>query len=312
MVGSIGVMRSIPAILGLLIAGAFFMPDTDAQRRLSRGSPLDTLGENPDQEQGWEILKTFRSMGWDGGYRWRIQLKIMPRRQKTVTLNGLMYGDRWDGSPVTRVDIVEKPADVDTQGELIESETLRLLFRSGRGAFAMTKRSSASGPPLVVDGSDVLEPIAGSEFALFDLMAPYVYWPRFRYEGRTTFRGSPTHLFWMYPPEEDLDLKDRIGGVRLYINDQFNVLIQTQVFDTEESLLKTIYISGIERVDGQAIFKEMDIRNDVTRNKTRLKIVDASMGLALPKNLFEAQSLMENLQAQNFAIGSEERFEVVE
>ena len=305
-------MRSMPAILGLLFAGAFFTPEAESQRRLNRGSPLDTLGENPSQELGWKVLETFRSMGWSGGYRWRIQLKIMPRRQRTTTLNGLMYGDRWEGSPISRIDLVEKPADVDKQGALIEAETLRLLFKSGRGAFAMTKRSGELGPPEVVDANEMLESIAGSDFTLFDLMAPYVYWPHFRYEGRTTFRGSPTHLFWMYPPEEDLELKERIGGVRLYINDQFNVLVQTQIFDTEETLLKTIYIVGIERADGQSIFKEMDVRNELTRDKTRLKIVDADMGLTLPKELFEAQSLMENLESQDIAIGRKERFEAVE
>ncbi len=288
------------------------MPDSNGQRRLSKGSPLDTVGENPSQEAGWEILRTFRSLGWDGGYRWRIELKIMPRRQKTRTVQGLLYGNRLSTGPVSRIDLFERPIDVDANGELIEADTLRLLFQSGKNSFAMTKRSVDEGPPEVAEANELFAPIAGSEFTLFELMAPYVYWPEFKYEGRTTFRGSPTHLFWMYPPQEDIELKNRIGGVRLYINDQFNVLVQTQLFDADESLMKTLYIVGIERVDGQAIFKEMDVRNEKTRDKTRLKIVDAEMGLSLPDELFTAQSLMESLRGRVFDRSRSEQFEPVE
>ena len=312
MAGSIRSMRRISAFFWLLSLGAFFVFSSHAQRRLSNDSPLDTIGKNPSQETGWEILKTFRAMGWDGGYRWRIQLKIMPRREKTRTLNGLMFGDRSENGPVSRIDLIERPADVDANGELIEAEALRLLFQSGRGAFAMRKWSGTVGPPEVVDSSQMMEAIAGSEYTLFDLMAPYVFWPSFKYEGRTTFRGSPTHLFWMNPPEDDLLLKEHLSGVRLYINDQFNVLVQTEVFDAEGKKAKTLSIVGIEKVDGQVIFKEMDVRNDKTRDKTRLKIVDAEMGLQLPSELFEPQSLMDDLQRSAINVGRLEMFEAVE
>lgn len=312
MAGSIRSMRKMPAFLWLLVLGAFFVVSSQAQRRLSHESPLDTVGKNPSQETGWEVLKAFRAMGWDGGYRWRIQLKIMPRRGKTRSLNGLMFGDRTENGPVSRIDVIERPADVDANGDLLEAESLRLLFQSGKGAFAMRKRSGTPGPPELVDSARMMEAIAGSEFTLFDLMAPYVFWPHFKYEGRTTFRGSPTHLFWMYPPEEDSLLKEYVGGVRLYINDQFNVLVQTEVFDAAGEMAKTLYLVGFEKVDGQVIFKEMDARNEKTRDKTRLKIVDAEMGLRLPGSLFKAQSLMDDLQRRSIDIGRPETFEPVE
>jgi hypothetical protein len=312
MAGSIRTMRKVPAFIGLLLMGAFLVFQSQAQRRLSDESPLDTVGKNPSQETGWEILKTFRAMGWDGGYRWRIQLKVMPRREKTRSLNGLMFGDRTENGPVSRIDLIERPADVDANGDLVKAESLRLLFQSGKGGFAMRKRSEVSGPPEVVDSDRMMEAIAGSDIALFDLMAPYVFWPHFKYEGRTTFRGGPTHLFWMYPPEEDALMKAHVSGVRLYINDQFNVLVQTEVFDASGKKAKTLSIIGIERVDGQVIFKDMDVRNDKTRGKTRLKIVDAEMGLRLPPSLFEPQSLMDNLQRQSINVGRTEAFEPVE
>lgn len=305
-------MRKMPAFFIVLFLLALWSPLADAQRRLLDRSPLDTVGKNPSQEEGWEILKTFRSLGWDGGYHWRVQLKIMPRREKTRYLNGIIYGDRTDSGPISRIDIVEEPMDVDAKGNPTERQVLRLLLQSGQNPYALQKRSGESGPPQVVSSAEALEKIAGSEFSLFDLMAPYVYWPDFRYEGRTTFRGSPTHLFWMYPPEEDAPLKQQISGVRLYINDQFNVLVQTEIFGAEGKKLKTIYIIGVDKVDGQTIFKELDVRNEVTRDKTRLKIVDASMGLELPASLFTAQSLMEDLQSQRIPVARQETFETVE
>jgi hypothetical protein len=288
---------------------ALLTPSSNAQRRISESSPLDTLGKNPSQETGWEILKRFRSFGWDGGYHWRVQLKNMPRREKTWYLNGEIYGDRLDRGPISRIDIVEQPIDVDENGNQIEKRVLRLLLQSGQNSYAMGKRTGEAGPPFVFDSEAALEPIAGSEFSLFDLLAPFVYWPKFRYEGRTTFRGSPTHLFWMYPPEEDSLLNERIGGVRIFINDQFNVLTQTEIFDTGKTKLKTIYIIGVDKADGQTIFRELDVRNEVTRDKTRLKILDAKMGLELPTSLFTAQSLMDDLQNQTIPIVRQEAFE---
>ncbi len=312
MAGSIRSMRRIPAFFFATFIAASFALSVDAQRRISETSPLDTLGKNPSQETGWEILKKFRSFGWDGGHHWRVQLKIMPRRDKTRYLNGEIYGARTDKGPISRIDIVEQPIDVNPDGNRIEKRVLRLLLQSGQNAYAMGKRTGEEGPPHVFDSEEALEQIAGSEFSLFDLLAPYVYWPRFRYEGRTTFRGSPTHLFWMYPPEEDELLNQRIGGVRLFINDQFNVLTQTEIFDAEDRKLKTIYIIGVDKVDGQTLFKELDVRNEVTRDKTRLKILDASMGLELPANLFTAQSLMDDLQNQKIPIVKQEAFEAVQ
>jgi hypothetical protein len=302
-------MRKIPAFFVVACLAALLTPSSNAQRRISESSPLDTLGKNPSQETGWEILKRFRSFGWDGGYHWRVQLKNMPRREKTWYLNGEIYGDRLDRGPISRIDIVEQPIDVDENGNQIEKRVLRLLLQSGQNSYAMGKRTGEAGPPFVFDSEAALEPIAGSEFSLFDLLAPFVYWPKFRYEGRTTFRGSPTHLFWMYPPEEDSLLNERIGGVRIFINDQFNVLTQTEIFDTGKTKLKTIYIIGVDKADGQTIFRELDVRNEVTRDKTRLKILDAKMGLELPTSLFTAQSLMDDLQNQTIPIVRQEAFE---
>ena len=311
MAGSIRSMRKIPAFFVAACLAALLMLSSNSQRRISESSPLDTLGKNPSQEKGWEILKRFRSFGWEGGYHWRVQLKNMPRRKGAWYLNGEIYGDRSDRGPISRIDIVEQPVDVDGNGNQIEKRVLRLLLQSGQNSYAMGKRTGETGPPLVFDSEDVLEPIAGSEFSLFDLLAPHVFWPKFRYEGRTTFRGSPTHLFWMYPPEGDRLLNERIGGVRIYINDQFNVVTQTEIFDPEKTKLKTIYIIGVDKADGQTIFRELDVRNEVTRDKTRLKILDAKMGLELPANLFTAQSLMDDLQHQTIPIVRQEAFESV-
>lgn len=312
MAGSHWGMRQISAFIFLIVAVSWGTSSLEAQRRVTSGSPLDTVGEAPNQKLGWEILQQFRSMGWDGGYRWRIQLKIMPRREKSWYINGMMYGDRSVQGPISRIDIIERPTDVDASGNQVQGSTLRLLLQSGANAYAMQKLSVDSGPPNVVEADAILDRIAGSEFSLFDLMAPYVYWSKFEYEGRKTFRGGPTHLFWMYPPEEDTLLSSLVGGVRLYISDQFNVLTQTEIFDTEGEKLKTIYISGVKKVDGQAIFSGMDVRNELTRDKTRLRILDADMGLELPQSLFKAQSLMDDLQNQRISTGRLESFQNVE
>ena len=69
---------------------------------------------------------------------------------------------------------------------------------------------------------------------------------------------------------------------------------------------------SVKKVDGQAIFSGMDVRNELTRDKTRLRIIDASMGLELPGSLFKAQSLMDDLQNQQIPSVRLEDFQSVE
>ncbi len=242
------------------------------------------------------MLRKFRSLGLAGDYSFRFQLRVMPRKGKTRAVSGLMYGTMNELGPLSRVDVVLAEASVGPQAELVPARVHRLLLQNGLFARAMESRDEvADGVPQMVPTERYFEPIADSDFTVFDLLMPYTYWQSFRYEGRTTFRGRPSHVFWLYPPKNDTFLRERLSGVRIHLDEEFYALIQAEIFDAEEKLAKTVTIVDFKKVDDQWILSQVDVRDDRTRDKTRFKVTDASMNLELPESVFTAPGLAENV-----------------
>lgn len=295
-VASARVWLSVVSIILLLASSAF------GQRR--HGSdPLDTLGENPNQEDGWEVLRKFRSLGISGDYSFRFQLQIMPRREKTRKVAGVLYGTMNDLGPLTRVDVVVEEASVDSQAKFVPEKTVRLLLQNGvlSNAF-MQVDGENGGVPRVVETNDYFHPIAESNFTVFDLLMPYTYWQRFRYEGRTTFRGRPTHVFWMYPPAEDAYLQKVVSGVRIYLDEEFYALMQAEIFDADKKPSKTVTVVDFKKVDEEWILNQVDVRDEQTRDKTRFKVLDARMHIDVPASVFSMQGLTDTVYGK--ALGS--------
>ena len=298
MAGSKLTMRAFPAFLlfGFFIAitgGELF-----GQRRLSGASPLDTVGEEPSQKLGWEILQKFRALWQPSGYRYHFELKIMPRREKSRYIRGVMIGKTNERGVAMRFDVTLKSENAGETGELVPALAHRFLLQSGLGAYAMESRSDEEQAPQRMDAEELFDSISESDFTVFDMLAPYVYWQRFVYEGRMTQRSRPVHIFEMYPPDDDVDLGEKVSSVRLFIDNQFNGLIKSEVYGPNKDLIKTLSLSEFRKVDGHWIFGAVEMRDEKTRNKTRFKVTDAAVGLSWSDDLFAPQSLMSNLSAE--------------
>lgn len=268
-------------------------PSGSAKRRHGP-SPLDTLGEEADQKVGWQILKQFRSLGIVGDYRFRFQLKVMPRREKTINFSGVMLGARGEEGPISRVDIALEEASIGEKGELVPAKTIRLFLENGlfANAFELDSRVSPA-VPTVISSDRYFEPIVGSDFTVFDLLLPYMYWQEFYYEGRTDFRGRSSHVFWLYPPAEDELLKTKVSGVRVFIDGEFSSPMLVEIYDAEKTHVKTLTPVGLKKVDGQYFMNQIDVRNEITRDKTRFKVLDAAMGVELPISIFTPEGLVD-------------------
>lgn len=285
------------ACLAALVWGAAFvgLPDGAAQRRHGP-SPLDTLKEEADQTLGLNILSRYRSLGVLGEYRFRFKLKVMPRREKTQAYDGVLLGTAGETGPISRVDIATREASIDEKGNLVPAQLERLFLENGFFARAFEwEKDSGGGVVSAIPSDRYFEPIVGSDFTVFDLLAPYTFWQRFYYEGRTTFRGRPSHVFWLYPPERDALMRSKVSGVRLYLDDEFSAPIQVEVYDEKEKHVKTITVVDFKKVEGQWILGAVDVRNEVTRDKTRFQVVDADMGIDVPAEIFTPGGLSEKV-----------------
>ncbi len=289
----------------------FMSANTIGQKRFGP-NPLDTLGKDPSQSLGWEILQHSRSlMDLMGDYSYRFQLKIMPRREPTQYLSGVMVGSSNERGPVERIDVVLEEAKLTGDGNVTAPKILRLLLQNGPSPFAMKALSHQEGPPELIDSKSIFDPVASSTFSTFDLLRPFLYWQRFYYEGRTTLRRRVTHSFWMYPPEHDVTLSESVSGVRLFVDDQFKVIFKGQIYGPEKELIKTISITGLKKVDEEWILNSIEIRDEETKDKTRFRVLDASVGVGVAKEFFEPVALTQNIVGKRFLKEEETRFETV-
>lgn len=100
----------------------------------------------------------------------------------------------------------------------------------------------------------------------------------------------------MYPPAEIIAKRPQLTGVRVYLDTQFNALVQAEQIGAENALLKSITILDLKKVDDQWIPKSIDVRDEETRNKTRFAVTGVALGLDLLPMLFEPASLGEPVQ----------------
>jgi hypothetical protein len=149
---------------------------------------------------------------------------------------------------------------------------------------------NASGQFERVDGADVLRPIQETQISAADLQTPFMYWTDFIYEGLERFRGRPTNVFLLYPPEDRLDDYPGIGGARVFVDTQFGALSQVQWVDPAGTPVKTITVLDLKRVGEQWIVKTFEVRDDRTRDKTRFTVTAAAVQVSLPGSLFMPSS----------------------
>ena len=104
-------------------------------------------------------------------------------------------------------------------------------------------------------------------------------------------RGRPSHVFLLYPPDDIAALRPDLAGVRVYLDTQFGALVQSQLIGADERVLKTLSVLDLKKIDDQWMVKTIDLRDEVTRDKTQFVITGAALGLDFSAVLFEADSL---------------------
>lgn len=262
--------RTIVLTVSLLALGAGVC---DAQSR--RRPPSTTYAPIgvPDQAEGQRILEQSRQIGFGDSYYLEFELRLLPRTGPDVRLPGRWLGTNNVSGPITRIEILAK--DVEPEIWLVQGGDRPQVWRRGPDGQA-------------IEVTDPEAVIAGSQVSAVDLQTPFMRWTEFTYEGMFRFRGRPTHVFLLFPPEAQLERYPGIGGVRAFIDTEFNALSQVQWVDEDGKALKTITAGSVRKVPGtdRWIVTVLDVRDERSRNKTRLIIGAAALDLPLPGELF--------------------------
>jgi len=244
-----------------------------AQGARFRPAPKYVSGGKADQAEGGRILGDFRQISIAGTYWLSFELRVMPRQGAERLLEGDLFGTHGPAGPLTRLALGDE----------------RWLIQSGPAPAAWT--APAGRTVRAATTAETLQPVAGTDFTLFDLQMPFLHWPDFVYEGLAKVRGRPAHQFVLYPTADYAAARPELSGMRVYIDTQFNALVQAEQLDLKGQPAKTVTLIDLKKIGEQWLVKSIDLRNHVTRDKTRLTFRATALGLALPAETFEPAGL---------------------
>lgn len=246
--------------------------------------PLSQVGKLDPAEAG-RALEQLRRQGPAGNYYLEFQLRVMPRRGDERLLAGRMWGGRNEQGPLTRVSI----SDPDGRAER------RLLIQNGPDAAVWRWAEGRGIEPLTV--AALFEPVEpGTELTPFDLEMPFLFWTDFTYEGMQRYRGRPAHVLLLRPRADFAAQHPALQAVRVFLDTQFNALVQTEMIDGKGRATKTLSLLDLKKVGEQWIPKTLDFRDEQSRNKTRLSVTAAALNLEFSSVLFEPAQLAERVQ----------------
>ncbi len=257
--------------------------DLTAQATGYRPAANYAAGGKADQAKGAQILETFRRAGIAGSYWLSVELRIMPHQGAERTVSGELFGTRNEQGPLSRL-ILAGPAGA--RSWLIQGGPQPALWLTDGTAADPVTRPVADDKLLApIDGSQ------GTDLTPFDLQMPFLYWTDFVYEGLARVRGRPADSFVLYPPADLAARQPSLTGVRVFIDTQFQALVQAELLGAKGVAEKTISILDLKKVGDQWIVQSIDLRNNLTRDKTRFTVKAAALNLDLPAAVFDPAQL---------------------
>ncbi len=252
-------------LVALAAAGALAQSD-------KYNPPIDRAAPGKaDQAEGARILADFRRAGIAGDYWLSFELRVMPRQGAERTAAGTLLGMRGTAGPLSRLTVGSQ----------------HLLIESGPQPEAW----AAAADGVITPASAGLA-VADTGVTIFDLQMPFLYWTDFTYEGQAKVRGRPTHSFILRPPPGYVPPRPGLTGVRVLIDAQFQAMVQAEQLGAKGAVEKTIVLLDLKKVGEQWLVKTIDVRDLRTRDKTRLTITAAAVGLTWPVETFASGNLL--------------------
>ena len=250
--------------LQLLTGAVFalvFVSAADAQIR--RG--FDKVPEITEA-QAEEVWDTFKGARLAGDYVFEFEITHSPRRGEDVAYVGEMYGSERGGAKLTRIR-VKKAGDF----ILENSSAAQKVWTAKDGAFAEVPTSQWMKP--LVDGLI---------FSPFDLLMPYVNWAhKYARAGRV---GQAVYFFDLPAPD---NFGENVSKVELAITREFNSPAQTRIFAKDGKTLKTVSLGSVKKVDGVWIVLELSARDEISRDKDKLKFRAANLRTVVDSAVFD-------------------------
>jgi hypothetical protein len=225
------------------------------------------------------FLARFRQSLWAEPTYLEFDLRQMPRRGDEHVFHGRLWGARDDRGSVTRIEV-----DVGAGGF-----THRFLVRSGPEPETWVSDGGAAGTRSDTAAQAPLAP--GLEMTPFDVQMPYLYWLDVDIAAVARIRGRPAFNYVFTPPAEFSAATPGIRSVRVYLDTQYDALVQSEVSGPGGNLAKTLSLLELRKVGDRWIPKDVDVRNEATRDKTRLSVTAVAVGIPVDPAAFDPSQL---------------------
>jgi hypothetical protein len=245
-------------------------------------APLADLAhaQAPSREEAAALLNRFRSSIWTEPTYAEFDLREMPRRGDEHVFHGRFWGARNDQGPVTRFEVDG------AQGAIPH----RILLQGGPDGGLWTSDGPGSGVP---SPDALLRPIVpGVETTPFDLLPmPYLYWLDADFIGVERVRGRQAYVYMLMPSADFSARNPGIKAVRVYLDGQYEALEQSEIIGTGGPVTKTLSLLELRKVGALWIPKDVDVRTEGTRDKTRLTLTAVALGLHFDPSTFDSSRL---------------------
>lgn len=239
------------------------------------GAPASRSDAQPDKADAARVLDQFRRSLWADPVYAEFDLRQMPRRGDERLFHGRLWGAQNERGPITRFEL-----DVGKGGF-----THRLLVQSGPEPALWVSDGGTSGASN--DHALVMPLISGLEMTPFDLTMPYLYWLDFGVSGLQRIRGRPAFIYLFTPPADFSLAYPGIKSMAAYLDTQYDALVQSELVGNDGHLAKTLSLLELRKVGNRWILKDVDVRNEVTRDKTRLAVSAIAVGISVDPSTFD-------------------------
>jgi hypothetical protein len=238
-------------------------------------APVAAWAAAPDNSAS-DSLERFRRSLWAEPIYLEFDLRQMPRRGDEHVYHGRLWGTRNDQGAVTRLEV-----DVGSGGF-----SRHVLIQSGPEPEVWVSEAAGAARR---DDRAALAP--GLEFTPFDVQMPYLYWLDYTVAGTDRIRGRPAINYVFTPPADYSAANPGVRAVRAYLDAQYGALVQSEITGPNGNLAKTLSLLELRKVGDRWIPKDVDVRNEVTRDKTRLSVTAVSTGISVDSSAFDPRLL---------------------
>ncbi|MCP5516821.1 MAG: outer membrane lipoprotein-sorting protein [Verrucomicrobiales bacterium] len=228
----------------VLTAGVFW--GAPGHAGTPEGTALAVEVRNQAPQENFTTTGTLRLRDRNG--RW---WKELP-----VRMEARLHGGGWENTYTT----------YDNERQVVES--LVVLHAYGGTNRYDYLPPGADARAVSLTGAEAVVPFAGSHFWLCDFGLEFLFWPEQTILKTEMRKGRVCHVL------ESVNPKPAPGGyaiIRSWIDREKRGLLRAEAYDDKHRLLKEFNIGSFKKVDGRWQLKSMEIRDELTDERSRLE-----------------------------------------